>query len=244
MFKLPVVSRLFPIDMSVIVSENSDVIQKLYDNLGGLFGGDGMTITDWIQAISMLILVVVTCIYAWRTFAISKATKQQADASMEMANTSKEQLLSEAKPYLILRLAHEVVQWNGIDLGNNPLQEFQVTMRNVGKGPAVNILAGLWHRTEPHEISGKGYLKSGEEWQADIVRVYTGIDEHGNPKDEAWLPELREIVKQDYVGIIAVKYQDIYKNTWVNYLRLVRITGHEDYVAGMEQNIVELKKND
>ena len=44
-----------------------------------------MTITDWIQAISMLILVVVTGIYAWRTHIMSKATKQQADASVRMA---------------------------------------------------------------------------------------------------------------------------------------------------------------
>jgi hypothetical protein len=44
-----------------------------------------MTVTDWIQAISTLILVAITGIYAWRTHVISEATKQQADASMKMA---------------------------------------------------------------------------------------------------------------------------------------------------------------
>ena len=37
-----------------------------------------MTVSDLIQIILMGLLVVVTGIYAWRTFAISKATEKQA----------------------------------------------------------------------------------------------------------------------------------------------------------------------
>ncbi len=54
-----------------------------------------MAITDWIQIILMGLLVVVTGIYAWRTFAISKATQKQAD---EM---KKEQRYSECLPLLV-----------------------------------------------------------------------------------------------------------------------------------------------
>jgi hypothetical protein len=49
-------------------------------------GGDKMTITDWIQAVSMVLLAVVTGIYAWRTHVMSKAAREQANASVKMAD--------------------------------------------------------------------------------------------------------------------------------------------------------------
>ena len=180
-----------------------------------------MTASDVIQIVLMGLLVVVTGIYAWRTFAI-------------------------ARPYLLLRLAKGTVQWNGIDPNERPLGEFEVAVKNVGKGPAINVLLGLWHPVEPHHLSSKGYLATGEEWQEtiekDYIREYNEEDKLELAK--AWLPKLKEIVKQDYPGVIAVEYQDIHKRTWVSYLYLVKITGLEAYVAEWEQAIVELKKDD
>ena len=59
-----------------------------------------MTITDWIQAISMVVLVVVTGIYAWRTHVISKATKAQADASVKMAEEMRAQRHDTVRPVI------------------------------------------------------------------------------------------------------------------------------------------------
>ena len=59
-----------------------------------------MTTTDWIQAIATGVLVVITAIYAWRTFAISRSTEKQADASVKMAEEMKEQMIHMAQPRL------------------------------------------------------------------------------------------------------------------------------------------------
>jgi len=50
-----------------------------------------MTASDVIQVVLMSLLVVVTGIYAWRTHVISRATKEQANASVKMAEEMREQ---------------------------------------------------------------------------------------------------------------------------------------------------------
>ncbi|MBU2609161.1 MAG: hypothetical protein KKF26_07575, partial [Chloroflexi bacterium] len=130
-----------------------------------------MTLTDWIQAISMVILVVVTSIYVWRTHAISKATKEQADAT-------KEQFLGEARPYLLLRLKDSAVQWNNIEPDKHYPKEFQIIIHNAGKGPAIRLYAAQWHQYKSHFVSeNKGYLLSGKEWGTTIGRFTKLIDE-------------------------------------------------------------------
>jgi len=44
-----------------------------------------MTITDWIQAIAMVVLVGVTIFYAWQAKKASNSAKASADASVKMA---------------------------------------------------------------------------------------------------------------------------------------------------------------
>ena len=204
-----------------------------------------MTTTELVTIILTVVLVIITGIYAWRTFAISKAAKKQADASVKMAEETREQRLNEARPYLLIRLAERIVQWDGIDLDENPLEEFQVTIRNAGKGPAINIKAGLWHPTERIGASPKGYLSPDEEWEATISKLpMSAYVDNFYDDGTVWLPEFRDIVEQDYPGIIAVEYQDIHKRTWVSYLYLQRVTGEEAYVVGVRQSIVQVDKND
>ncbi len=62
-----------------------------------------MAILDWIQALSMVLLIIVTGIYAWRTFAISKSTEKQACASKTMAVEMKAQRLTVLQPRQIKR---------------------------------------------------------------------------------------------------------------------------------------------
>jgi hypothetical protein len=60
-----------------------------------------MTVSDLIQIILMGLLVVITGIYAWRTFSISNGTKKQADASVKMAEEMREQRVIASRPVII-----------------------------------------------------------------------------------------------------------------------------------------------
>ncbi|MFH1638799.1 MAG: hypothetical protein ABIB93_00545 [Chloroflexota bacterium] len=194
-----------------------------------------MTLTDWIQAVSMVVLVGVTIVYVLLTRSISKAAKEQAE---EM----REQRLSEARPYLLLRLdlnKNELLQWEECQ-GNSYPTEFMIAIHNAGSGPAINLEAALWHREETRfAVDRKGYLAPNEEWQATISRIDTRIK-----LKEGWLPQLASIVKQNKAGIIAVEYKDMHKRSWVTYLYLERNPDIEECVTEGEQNIVEVKHND
>ena len=205
-------------------------------------GGGEMTVSDLIQIILMGLLIAITGIYVWRTHVISKATKEQAGASVKMAEKMEEQLLSEARPYLLIRLAHEIVQWDNTEDGKQRPTEFPVTIRNEGKGPAIEVEASLWHPQKVHPHDSKGYLAPGEEWQTTVSRLDVGIPREGEEEVRPWLPELRAIIKQNNPGAVVVVYHDIHKRTWVTYLLLERHVDLPEFVMEGGQNIVESKK--
>ncbi len=182
---------------------------------------------DWAQILILLGLVGVTGMYAWST--------------QKMAQEIREQRLSEARPYLLLRLDGEAVQWDRDEQGKPPSREFEITIRNVGKGPATNLWAALWGPQKTYFGDNKGYLAPSEEWQTTISRASTSMVELGIEK-EGWLPELEKVITQKYPGIVAVKYNDIHRRIWVSYLCFERHVDVESYVLEEEQNIVELKK--
>ncbi|MFH0769418.1 MAG: hypothetical protein V1932_07650 [Chloroflexota bacterium] len=186
-----------------------------------------MTITDWIQAISMLILVTVTGIYAWRTHVISKATEKQADASVKMAEEMREQRLSEARPYILLRLVDEFVQLGG--------DKLNVTIENVGKGPAKNLNVAFWNLDYDPIVTTKGYLGPNEDWEVEVSRSF-GEPHRGN----LWLPELKELVGRYSDRTIAVKYEDIHNRAWASYLCLEE-TDAPGFFMEENQNIIGVK---
>lgn len=118
-----------------------------------------MTITDWIQAISMVVLVVVTLIYAWRTHVISKATKEQADASVEMAEEMREQRVMASRPLLIQKSVHEKDIWEGST--KDYFSHFEIS--NVGNTPAIEVESSLMDDkgNRPHSIR-QTYLRSDD----------------------------------------------------------------------------------
>jgi len=209
-------------------------IKKLFI-AGAIFAGvlacliarDIITTAQAIEPTILFVLVLVTAMYVKRT--------------AEMAKEMKEQRLSEAQPYLLLRLGladDEFLQWDTYQ-GKPAPREFKVTMRNEGKGPAINLWAALWHRRKTHFFGeSKGYLAPGEEWQTNISRLNTMIEE-----EEGWLPKLGEHIRYDDPGVVAVKYQDIHKRTWVSYLCLERHVDIEEFVMEGEQNIVEYQND-
>ncbi len=85
-----------------------------------------MTDSDLIQIILMGLLVVITGIYAWRTFAISNATKKQAD---EM----REQRIMASRPVVIQKAQQKkVVQ---ATITTDYFSHFEIY--NAGNGPAI-----------------------------------------------------------------------------------------------------------
>ena len=186
-------------------------------------------VIDTAQAIGLIItfaLVLVTVTYVKRT--------------AEMAKEMREQRLSEARPYLLLRLTERVVQWNDSpDLREHFPRTFPITILNGGKGPAIDLYTALWNKGESRYVYDcKGYLIPGEEWQAEISRFTTSTGEK-----EGWLPQLRNIVGQNETEIIAVEYKDIHKRTWISYLYLEKHAQDSAFVVAGEHNIMELKND-
>ncbi|MGD9118177.1 MAG: hypothetical protein PVJ08_05510 [Dehalococcoidia bacterium] len=184
-----------------------------------------ITPADWAQILLMLGLVTATGFYAWRTHAMSEEMREQR--------------LSEARPYLLLRLEGDVIQWDKGEDGKLSDRDFPITIRNVGKGPAINLWASLWSPEEDYFGDSKGYLAPEEEWQVTISRAAIDLVTAGIIK-EKWLPELKKSIKKKYPGVIAVKYNDVHHRTWVSYLCLER-HDVEAFVMEGEQNILELK---
>jgi len=191
------------------------------------YGAKELVTRDWAEILLTIGLLTITAVYVQST--------------AKMAKEMKEQRLSEAQPYLLLRLDLEegvFLQWDTYK-GEKPPDEFEVTIRNAGKGPAINLEASLWDPKSNYFGTSKGYLAPGEEWQFNMSKNSTSGVELGI--EEVWLPELRKEIKQEYAGVVTVKYSDIHHRAWVSYLCLERHVDIEAFVSEAEQNIVELK---
>jgi len=91
-----------------------------------------MTTSELVQIILMGLLVVITGIYAWRTFAISNASKKQANASVKMA----EEMRNARSPSI-------TIQWGGADRNN---RKISANLENEGFGSALNLKCYLTHK--------------------------------------------------------------------------------------------------
>jgi len=98
-----------------------------------------MTASDVIQIVLMGLLVVVTGIYAWRTFAISNATKKQAEASVKMAEEMREQRVMASQPRLLQKSVHEKDIWEGST--KDYFSHFEIS--NAGDIPAIEVESSL-----------------------------------------------------------------------------------------------------
>ncbi len=185
-----------------------------------------------IDTLILFILAAATVFYAFRTSDIAKAAEKQAEASRRMAEDM-------ARPYLLLRLTEEYLQWDDIEGGQSAAKEFTVTVLNGGKGPARNLEASLWSHEDIFAVNKKGYLAANQEWEATISKLST--DGIALGEEIPWL-ELKDVIRKKRISVV-VKYEDIYHHHWVSYLYLEDVddTG---YVRDGEQNIVELNQND
>lgn len=162
-----------------------------------------MTCSDIIQIILMGLLVVVTGVYAWRTFTISKATEKQADASLKMAEETREQRYSESLPLLVPTipdiLPSEKLFYEAIASGVG----VKVIWCNVGKGVAINSRFSFW--TAPTS-PGKAHLFPPRESVTLEVEGKETVDYNEILNDG----QLRDI-PEEYCPYLLAEYQDIYE---------------------------------
>ncbi len=162
------------------------MIDRLNDNAGA------------VQAISAVVLVLVTAVlvrvtawYAGETRRIASSTAEQVNASREMAHAS-------LRPVIEQWVIWEVPGSRN-DLGEQ-LVKFEYW--NVGNGPAVNVQWSL----DPDSGRFRGTPR----------RVGMGArDEKG--KLQAWIP----LPLPDAFELVAV-YEDAFGNTWSSRLQVVK----------------------
>ncbi len=162
-----------------------------------------MTTGELIQVILMGLLVVVTSIYAWRTFAISNATKKQADASVKMARETKEQRYSESLPLLVPTippiLRAEKLPLEAMKSGNT----VKVVWCNVGKGVAINSRFSFW--TVPTTPGRANYFPRSESVTLE-VRAKKEVD-----YSEILNDRQSEDISEPYQPRLIAEYRDIYE---------------------------------
>ncbi len=95
------------------------------------------------QVLLMFALVLITCIYAMRTAAIANATKEQADASVKMAEEMREQtktLRETVSMSIRPSVSIKVIKITGGDsYPFEPPAELYIELQNTGKGSAKNL---------------------------------------------------------------------------------------------------------
>jgi len=102
---------------------------------GVLAGVLKLSLIDTAQAIQIIIsfvLVLITAIYVKRTSDIAQATRQQADASVKMA----EEMRNTMSPYITIR-------WGG---GNSNSKTISAHLENEGYGSALNLTCYLSYK--------------------------------------------------------------------------------------------------
>ena len=176
-----------------------------------------MTVSDLIQIILMGLLVVITGIYAWRTFAISNATKKQADASVKMAEETREQRVMASRPVIIQKAVVETEtelatfgskDWFSYfevyNAGNGPAIEVEISLLNKEKTP-IHSQRETFLRADEPPIQFSSHPIYPEEPTFYLVSEYQGIFSHGSQPTwyQTWLPF--EAVEASEDGKIYVK---------------------------------------
>ena len=101
-----------------------------------------MTASELIQVILTGVLVIITGLYVWRTFVISRSAGRQSNASVKMAEEMKEQRYDAVRPVIDFERTAE-----GEELMREGLaaksEEFSYgvwcILRNIGVGPAIDV---------------------------------------------------------------------------------------------------------
>jgi len=175
-----------------------------------------MTASDWVQAIAMVVLVGVTIFYAYQAKRASDSAKASAQASVKMAEETKQQRYSECLPLLaptILQtlntqgLAPNEVDYMCLQAGIG----IKVMWCNVGKGVAIKSRFSFWTApTSPGKatffpLRELGTVEVGGKKEVD----YTEILNDGQLRDISDAHEPR--VEAEYLDIYRRKVTTVQK---------------------------------
>lgn len=177
-----------------------------------------MTPTDWIQAISMVVLVIVTIFYARRTHVISKATREQAAANVKMAEEMREQRLAMYKPHIVL-------EKTSVPRGRYFMKNIGVKGKNEQGGTAVNVELCIVHPLfkfskfrHPNAISVGAPLSE---------RTLKNVEQPSVDEDPG-----KEI---NPVALAVANYEDVSGNKWHSTLELRWNEADKDVTPGRKE---------
>ena len=97
-----------------------------------------MTTGEWVQIILMGLLVVITGFYAWRTFAISNATKKQAKEMKEQRYDTVRPVIDIQRDIDVADIARQTLEANAA-LSEDISHGLSCILHNVGLGPAIDL---------------------------------------------------------------------------------------------------------
>ena len=110
-----------------------------------------------IELILLLILASATVFYAFRTSDIAKATREQAEASVKMAEEMRDQSYTMIKPLVNIEFVEDAAELQASD---EELEKGGITcyLKNVGIGPAIDTYSYIQGNTDKYKFN---ILESG-----------------------------------------------------------------------------------
>ena len=174
---------------------------------------DKIDVGQVINILVLLGLVLITAEYARQTTIMAEATKEQAKASVEMAEEMKQQRYDALRPIIdivVLPVSAQERIKQGFDAkeGKSP-SGLPCMLRNIGVGPATNVFSFIEHPE-------KGCLR----WDFGTIPVATGeeVNKHTREIREEEVEYTREaqlsIQQRGEHKTLVAYYKDVYENSF------------------------------
>ena len=182
-----------------------------------------LVLAAFLTFLATVILVIVTAFYA-------KSAGRQAKASVKMAEEMREQRLDEDRSHLLIDLADQAAPdgghhrfTKGETLHDMCPRLLHVEIRNVGRGPAKDLVAAAVHPGAVFDPERRGYLLKDVLWEFELSHsLGRWIGRRSPRRLSDWLAE-RGVESahgiRSPLGVV-VEYRDIYERGWISYLEL------------------------
>ena len=164
-----------------------------------------------VQAIAVIALAAITLLYAWRTHAISTATRRQAEEI-------RQQRLDERRPVLLIDLANYRGKMARPSSEDAYPDEIKARVTNVGSGPAIDIdVAAIHPKARYGRNQARGYLLPNESMEYETEKSFY------RPSGRRLADLLQDCgveANSDHsVGLVA-RYRDELERPWIAWMAL------------------------
>jgi hypothetical protein len=162
-----------------------------------------------IDTIILFILASATIFYAIRTSDIAEATKQQAAASVRMAEEIREQRITTSRPVMIQKAMPTIIDGTTTDV----FSHFEVY--NAGNGPAIELQVSLLDKEKrPLRALRETSVKAGES------PIRPSAFRPAVPFELADLPESTYYIVCEYQSIFSrLSKKQTWYQTWLPFQR-------------------------